>query len=177
MRASSRTYPGIAEKTTTAARLPLGSRLGSLSCGDAGQSLVELALIVPIFALLILGAVEFGQLVYASIEVSDAARAGVAYGAQSAATAADLAGIQNAAINDAPEVPVMTALPVQFCTCSNAVTTHVSCASAPTTCATQGFHVVNYVQVNTTATITPVIHLPGTGGGFTLYGQAIMRVQ
>jgi hypothetical protein len=45
--------------------------------GNAGQSLIEVALSVPIFVLLLVGAAEFGTVLYAAIEVSDAARAGV----------------------------------------------------------------------------------------------------
>ena len=146
---------------------------------DGGQSLVELALIVPIFALLLLGAVAFGQLAYAAIEVSNAARAGVAYGAQSAATAADTAGMQAAAIDDAANISGMKVAAQPFCTCSNDPTsTHLSdCGSAPATCEAEGAHAINYVQVNTTATVTPIASYPGISPTFTLSGQAIMRVE
>ena len=51
---------------------------------------MELALVVPVFIALLLGAAEFARLAYAGIEVSNAARAGVAYGSQSSTTAADI---------------------------------------------------------------------------------------
>ena len=38
---------------------------------DTGQALLELALVVPIFSLLLLGAVEYGRLAYAAIEISN----------------------------------------------------------------------------------------------------------
>ena len=148
--------------------------------GDAGQSLVELALIVPVFAVLILGAVELGQLVYAAIEVSEAARAGVAFGAQSAAASAQTAAIEQAAINDAADVTGLTATATTFCSCSNATSApviQVPCGTAIATCGAANASVVNYVQVNTTATITPLIHLPGIPVGYPLFGQAIMRVE
>ena len=56
---------------------------------NSGQAFVELALVLPIFILLLVGAAEVGRLAYASIEVSNAARAGVAYAAQSHTTAQD----------------------------------------------------------------------------------------
>jgi Flp pilus assembly protein TadG len=148
---------------------------------DAGQSLVELALILPVFVLLILGAVEFGQLAYAAIEVSNAARAGVQYGAQSAATAADAAGMVAAARNDGSNVYQtygLTVTPTTFCSCSNAAAVPVQggCPAAATTCSANGARVLNYVEVNTSATITPLIHYPGFGG-FTLTGLAVMRVE
>jgi Flp pilus assembly protein TadG len=142
---------------------------------DVGQALIELALALPIYILLLLGSAEFALLAYASIEVSNAARAGVAYGAQSAATAADLTGMATAATNDGSNVAGLSATASQFCSCSNAAATQVACATAPTTCASA--RVLNYVQVNTTAAVSPPIRLPGLPITFTLRGQAIMRVE
>jgi Flp pilus assembly protein TadG len=144
---------------------------------DVGQALIELALALPIYILLLLGSAEFALLAYASIEVSNAARAGVAYGAQSAATAADIAGMETAATNDGSNVAGLSAVAGQFCSCSNAAATQVSCATASTTCASASARVLNYVQVNTTAAVSPPIRLPGLPITFTLHGQAIMRVE
>jgi Flp pilus assembly protein TadG len=138
----------------------------------AGSSLVELALMVPVFTSLLIGAFEFATLEFDGIEVSNAARAGVAYGSQSAATASDLTGMQTAAVNDGPDVPGLSATATEFWSCSNAPSTQYT---SPPTCA-NGNHVLNYVQVATTATVTPSIHLPGFTS-YTLTGLAIMRVQ
>jgi Flp pilus assembly protein TadG len=73
------------------------ARRGELRAGQTGGALVETALTVPLFILLLLGAVEIGQVAYASIEVADAAKAAVAYGAQSGGTAGDTTGITYAA--------------------------------------------------------------------------------
>jgi len=144
---------------------------------DSGQSLVELALIAPIFFLLLLGAAEFARLAYADIEVSNAARAGVAYGAQSATTASDVAGIVLAATDDGSDISGLSATTTHFCSCSNAASTQVACATAPTTCSASGARVLGYVQVNTTATVNSLVHYPGLPTTFTLNGQAIMRVE
>ena len=141
-------------------------------CGTAGQALVELALVLPIFTSLILGAAEFARLAYAGIEVSNAARAGVAYGSQSSATASDFTGMQTAATNDSPNVSGLTATATEFWSCSNAPSTQ---SSSPPTCTT-GNHLLNYVQVKTTATVNPLIHIPGLPNTFTMRGLAIMRV-
>lgn len=140
----------------------------------AGQSLVELALVMPIFSALLLGAVEFGRLAYAQIEVSSAARAGVAYGAQSVATASDIAGMEAAATNDGSDVAGLSANATRFCSCSDAPATQVDCAAAPATCS--GLRVLNYVQVTTTAGVTPLVNYPGLPNPFTLSGAAVMRV-
>ncbi len=72
---------------------------------DSGQAIIEMMILLPIFLVLMIGTVEFGRLAYAYIEVADAARAGVQYGAQNRATASDTAGMQQAALNDAPDSP------------------------------------------------------------------------
>jgi Flp pilus assembly protein TadG len=159
-----------------ARRIGMGAGAGAVR-DSSGQSLVELALILPVFVLLILGAVEFGQLAYAAIEVSNAARAGVQYGAQSGATAADIGGMESAAINDGSNVSGLSATATEFCSCSNAASTPVACSTAATACPANGARALTYVQVDTTATVTPMVHYPGLSSGFTLNGQAIMRVE
>src|SRR5271163_1698666 len=87
--------------------------------GDVGQAFVELALVLPIFLLLLVGAAELGRIAYASIEVSNAARAGAAYGAQSHITASDIGGIQLAVTADAGvDITSISATATQSCSCS-----------------------------------------------------------
>jgi len=128
--------------------------------------------VMPIFTALLLGAAEFARLAYAGIEVSNAARAGVAYGSQSSTTAADIAGMQSAATTDGTDVAGLNATAIEFFSCSNTPSIQ---NSSPPTCTT-GNHVLSYVQVRTTATVNPLIHVPGLPTTFTLYGLAIMRV-
>ena len=153
-------------------RIRLFTRLAAIR-DTAGGALVELALVVPIFSTLLLGASEFARLAYAGIEVTNGARAGVAYGSQSSATAADITGMQTAATNDMPNVSGAAAVAKQFWACSSAPATQYT--SAPT-CTGTGNHVLNYVQVTTTATVNPGIHVPGLPTTYTLQGLAIMRV-
>ncbi|MDR5726194.1 MAG: TadE/TadG family type IV pilus assembly protein [Terriglobia bacterium] len=142
---------------------------------DAGQALVELALVFPLFILLLLGAAEFGRLAYAAIEISNAARAGAAYGAQTNITASDFGNIELAATQDAPNVSGVTATAMNFCTCSSGAATP-DCTTALTPCPSPA-RIQEYVQVNTTATVDPLFHYPGLPSTFTLTGQAIMRVE
>jgi Flp pilus assembly protein TadG len=163
--------PPANSRDCTTRRISLFIRCNAL-LGTAGGALVELALVVPIFSSLLLGSAEFARLTYASIEVSNAARAGVAYGSQSSTTASDLAGMQTAATGDGTNVTGLSAAATEFWSCSNAPSTQFT---SPPTCTT-GNRVLNYVQVKTTATVTPVIHVPGLPTSFTLHGLAIMRV-
>jgi len=52
------------------------------SPGQAGQALVELALVLPMVLLLLLGVIEIGRYAYIAILVGNAAHAGALYGAQ-----------------------------------------------------------------------------------------------
>jgi Flp pilus assembly protein TadG len=144
---------------------------------NVGSALVEIALMFPIFLALLVGAAEFGRLAYAAIEVANAARAGAAYGAQSHITASNYTGMQLAATQDAPNVTGITATATNFCACSSAPSTPVSCTAVLTSCSTAPLHSLEYVQVNTTAMIGPLFNYPGIPHTFTLTGQAIMRVE
>jgi Flp pilus assembly protein TadG len=153
---------------------------------DIGQSFVELALVLPIFVVLLVGAAEFGRLAYFSIEVSNAARAGVAYGAQNHVTASDNPGMQLAATNDGSNVVGLAAscggtsvnglcaTASHFCSCSGGGSS--TCQS--TDCATPADNrILEFVQVNTTAVVDPLFYVPGLPRTYTLNGQAIMRVE
>ena len=144
--------------------------------GDAGQALVELALVVPLLTLIFIGAAEVGRIAYAAIEVNNAARAGVAYASQGHNQAADQPGITQAAMLDAPDVPGLTVAPPTYsCSCSTTGAA-IPCATALTACPSPGINVVT-VQVNTSATINTGINFPGIPSSITLNGQAIMNTE
>ncbi|MGC9199921.1 MAG: TadE/TadG family type IV pilus assembly protein [Acidobacteriaceae bacterium] len=160
--------------------MPPGSRrywlLASRSAtrSDRGQALVELALTLPLCFLLLVGAAEFGRLAYLAIEVANAARAGAAYGAQTAITASDTAGIALAATQDAPNVTGISATSSTSCVCSTGGA--LVCTNALASCASPA-RILEYVTVNTTATVGPLFNYPGLPHTFTLSGQTIMRVE
>lgn len=62
-----------------------------------GQSVVEFALVIPIFMLLLLMAVDFGRLFYTYIQVSNAAREAAAFGATAPT---DTVGMQARAVQE-----------------------------------------------------------------------------
>lgn len=57
---------------------------GTTAQGKRGQSLVEMALMLPLLLLLVFGIIEFGRILNASIMVTSAAREGARYGATGA---------------------------------------------------------------------------------------------
>jgi Flp pilus assembly protein TadG len=65
-----------------------------------GQTLLEMALLVPIVLVLLIGVIEIGRYTYLGIVVGNAAHAGAEYGIQGTAQAAFGPGIVAAAKND-----------------------------------------------------------------------------
>ena len=156
-----------------------GSLSGAGLLDSAGQGLVELALTVPLFTLLLVGAAELASVAWASIEVSNAARAGAQYGIQSHITASSPATITAVALADGTNLNGLTVTSAtNFCTCSTAPATTIDCATALTSgsCASPAI-IHEFVKVQTSATVTPLFHLPGLPRTFTPTGSAIMEVE
>jgi Flp pilus assembly protein TadG len=139
---------------------------------ERGQSVVEIAMLTPLLLLLLVGTIEIGRFAYYGIEVSNAARAGVQYGAQSLADSRDVGGITQAAKNDAPEVAAMSVSATNRCACSNSPANFVGCPARG--CAPG--HGLVFLQVDTTANIQPLFRYPGLPAVFAARGQAIRRV-
>jgi Flp pilus assembly protein TadG len=149
------------------------------SIAERGQALVETALVFPILILLLVGGAELARVAFAAIEVANAARAGVAYGAQNTATSADTTGIQNAAISDAGDMAAsLTTTATVTGTCSNpsVLCTGTGSTCVNTDCSDAGDHIENILTVTTTASFDPDIHLPGIPTTYALHGQAIQKV-
>ncbi|HEX5234263.1 MAG TPA: TadE/TadG family type IV pilus assembly protein [Silvibacterium sp.] len=163
-----------------------------LKRGDAGQSLVEIALTMPLLVLLLAGGAEFACLAYSAIEVSNAAKAAVQYGGQNGATATDnsgaQSGMQNAINSEITTVPGLSAVTL------NSVTTTLTCADGTvpadgntggpysnTDCVTSG-GATETLAVTTTATFTPwmlvnpLLKVCGIPTSFTLTGKATQVV-
>jgi Flp pilus assembly protein TadG len=139
---------------------------------ENGASLVELALIFPIFLLLLVGSVDFGQAYFMAIEVAGAAHAAAVYGASNPI---DTAGMKTAAKDDAPNVPGLTVqTPTYGCECADGSSYSAGCSVTPTTCP-NNIGVVYRVNVLVTATYTPLLKLPGISSGLTFTSTASMR--
>jgi Flp pilus assembly protein TadG len=149
----------------------VGAACGAAIRNQHGSSLVEVAVAVGLFTVMLIGATEFGWLAYQSIEVSNAARAGVQFGAQSRTHAADISDVQAAATQDAANVHGIAAAATYFCQCANGGTS----TCAVTDCSTS--RIIEYVQVNTSATVTPPVTLPLLPRSYALTGKAVMRVE
>jgi Flp pilus assembly protein TadG len=140
---------------------------------QGGQSLLELALVLPMLLLLLVGTIEIGRFAYYSIVVSNAARAGAQYGAQNLTTAADLAGMQTAANNDA-NIAGLTVTPIVQCGCTG---TAVGLSGAcPAALCILPNHPLVYVQVTATRSVSSLFSYPGIPANVTLTSTEKMRV-
>ena len=139
---------------------------------ERGQSLVELAFVVPLLLLLLVGIVEIGRFAFYSIVVSNAARAGAQYGAQSLATAADTAGITAAANNDGQGGTGLTVTSSQLCGCSGAT---LSAACPATLCALPN-HALVYVRVQVVGAFPSLFRYPGLPASINVTSVEEMRV-
>jgi Flp pilus assembly protein TadG len=139
---------------------------------ENGASLVELGLIFPVFALLLIGCVDFGQAYFMAMEVAGAAHAGAMYGSENPI---DTAGMKTAAQDDAPNVPSLTVqTPTYGCECADGSSYSASCATTPTSCP-NSLNVVYRVYVSVSATYTPLLKLPWSSSGLTFTSTASMR--
>lgn len=135
---------------------------------ESGTSLIELALVLPVLFLLLFGVADFGRAYYLAIEVSNAAHTGALYGSQNPT---DTAGMQKAAMLDAPDVSGLTVTTSYGCQCSDGSSPVANCTSAPS-CA---LNVVDYVQVNTSVNYSALFSYPGIPSSIPLHGSARMR--
>lgn len=147
--------------------------------GEGGQALVETALMMPLFLLLLLGAAEFGQAAYIALEVSNAAKAAAQYGAQNVNTAIDQAGMQAVAQADAalPSGTTLTITASSTCSCSSPYTANApfSCHDAPDTSCPSGSFIEQTITVEASAPFKTAFTVPGYSNSFTLYGHAVQK--
>lgn len=156
-------------------KFKLWVRISSSGCltrakSDSGQAILELAMMLPVALILLLGIAEIGRYANESIVVYHAARAGVQYAAQNTVTASDTAQIIQAAKDDAPGVANLSVTPSIYCTCADGD----SSTCQPTDCS--GSRIIEYVKVDTETQIQSLFHYPGLPQAFTVKGQDIMRV-
>ena len=143
---------------------------------ESGQALVELLLVsVMIYIPLLIGAVEFARIAYAYIEVSNAARAAVQYGAKNTGTAADTVGQLTAAQNDyslAPAAINLTSSSV-VCSCSDDGST-IACQGG--TCSGSTAQIEKTLTVQLQSTFDPGFYEPFLARSFTINGIAVQKV-
>jgi Flp pilus assembly protein TadG len=171
-------------------RSRLATRVGGLR-DESGNILLEMAMIFAFLGIPMLwGTSQMSILVYDSIEVSNAANAGAVYGAQTPGEAISTAAIATAAQAEASDFPrasmgnsALTVTSNIFYYCANAIgganPQYTTTTAATAACGAAGStnETVEFVQVNTSATVTPLLRFPGVRSSYPIVGQSILAVQ
>jgi len=137
---------------------------------EHGASLVELAMLLPLFALMLLGAVDFARAYYLATEVAGAAHAAAVYGSLNPT---DTVGMTTAAQDDAPNVPNLSVgTPTYGTECSDGSNYTANTSTMPSC---SGTNAVYLVKVTVTGTYRPLIPWPGIPSSISFSSSASMR--
>jgi len=148
----------------------LTQRVASLGGAQDGTSIVEFAILAPVLAFLLIAMVDVGRGAYYGILAANAARAGAQYGAINTTTANDVAGMQNAAKQDASNLSwTVNATPLCSVNGGTPAICNVS-GSGPLT------NTIYYVKVQVTASFPTLITYPGIPSQIPVSGSEEMRV-
>jgi len=150
---------------------------------QTGQSILEVALMLPFLLLLLIGVIELGRYAYIGILVGNAARAGAAYGSQSNVQSVNSVGIQNAAVNDfqsnGQPGGSLTVTSAVSCGCdSSGTVTSAGCTAAtnPTAGTCAAGHWVVIVSVTASGTFNSLFNYPGIPSSLSISRVASLRV-
>ncbi len=146
---------------------------------ESGSALIELALTMSLIGVpLLLATVHFSILLIDATIISNAAHAGAEYGMTSATYASDTAYIITAAQDDASGLgATLNVIPTVFFACSNAIGgTQYATQSGATNGCVSG-HALEFIKVVASATVTPVLSVPGLANSVTLSSTSVMEVE
>lgn len=158
-----------------------GAKRSDHCSNERGAALVELAVVLPVLAVLLVGTIDFGRVFRDAMIVTNAARAGALYGGQSIPKSADTAGMISAAdavlsANNLGTGPASQAS--RSCVCADNSGNFTPTSPANTCSATcAGGHVVVTVTVTATRTFSMINPFPGLPSTVTVARSATQRVQ
>ncbi len=136
-----------------------------------GTATVEMAVILPLLILLVLGATDLGRVFYDAIAVANAARAGLSYGALDVSKSKDTSTISQIASKDAEFIGGVTINVSRFCECDD--TSVVDCETG--TC-DEGSSKI-YLQVQAEKTYNTILPYPGIPSSVLITRDAYMRAR
>jgi len=136
---------------------------------EEGTATVELACLLPLFLLLLIGVVDYALEIQQKMRITEAAAAGAAY-ATASGNAWDTAGMRNAAIASANGVNGFSATATVYWSCSPTGAR----VTATTLC--NGATPMQWVKVDASATVPPLFAFPGMPANLALHATATDRV-
>ena len=138
--------------------------------GEKGSAFIELGLFFPVLLLILIGAIDFARVFYASIALTNGAEVGAIYGSRSVAKSSDTTGMSAAATTDTQDLSGVTATAQQYCKCGNG-----SSQACSISCVASTKHY--YVSVQTAYTFTTLFPYPGIPSSVAMTRTAVMRAQ
>ncbi len=142
---------------------------------ERANSMIEFALVAPVFIFMLVGVIEMGRYTYLAVLAQHAARAGVQYAAQNLETAADASAsgpaTASAASQDAQSLSQWKV--TSWVTCTNNAQV-APCPANNTGSVSAGL--VYYVGVKVTGTFKSLLSYPGIPNNVPITASAIMRV-
>jgi len=157
------------------------TRLRTLAAADAGETLVELALALPLLVTILAITVDYARIFHTSVALQNAARAGAQYGSQSVGRSGETSNMQTTATG-AVDVSGVSATASRSCQCATDAGVFSDTSPTPNNCAAPASvscpskHLVATVTVTTTKTFNSFMHLPGLPASVNLTRSATLRV-
>jgi Flp pilus assembly protein TadG len=147
---------------------------------ERGAALVELAVALPILAVLLVGAIDFARVLRATMVITQAARAGAMFGAQKSVNAGNTSGMVAAAnavltANGLSSGPSPTASRLCQCATDSGVFSPTSPANTCTATACTSSHLTVSVTVSVTRDFSVATSLPGIPRAMTLTRTVTQR--
>lgn len=144
--------------------------LKGLRRSDRGGAMVELAVILPVLVLLVIGVVDYGRAFYTSVTVANAARAGAEWGAQGPTFYVNIAGMKSFAQQDGQEAGTLALNAGWYCECAGA--SWPSCTACAGGAAPDVF-----VEVTASKTLDLLLPYPGLPTTISISRKATFRSQ
>ena len=144
--------------------------LKGLRRSDRGGAMVELAVILPVLVLLVIGVVDYGRAFYTSVTVANAARAGAEWGAQGPEFTVNIAGMKNFAQQDGQEAGTLTLSAQRYCECAGS--SWPSCSACAGGAAPDVF-----IEVTASKDLTLLLPYPGLPNTVSIARKATFRSQ
>ena len=148
-----------------------------------GSAVVELAVSVPLIALMTFGIVDFGRLFFHGVAVASASAAGAFFGGYNNLTASDSTGIVNMATGSATDLDAAAAEALLYCDCPDDPASGpddtarvVDCSTG--TCPVSGYDMPRvFVRAQVTHTFSTLAPYPGIPNATSMTGNTYLRVQ
>ena len=150
---------------------------GAFREATRGALTVELALLAPVLAALLVGAIDFGSYIHQKMQLQNASRAGAQFAIQRDGNASDSAGIENA-VRAASDLDAGTGAVVSatFCGCADGSESVVKATEGcDGTCSGGEFPALS-IRVTVSNTFAPLFDYPGLPNPLPLQGQTSLQV-